>query len=334
LVGIGGTTLWRWRAVPLARGGLAVAIATTALWAFVLLDRSPHWLPWLRVVVLIGGVVSALVLVLVGAHRLTQLPRRAIVVLTALGLVVALGAPAAYAVNTAKTSHNGAIPSAGPASANGGGFGGPGGPGRRRGFGGFRGFAGPRAIGPGGGNQGFGAQGGGLPPGVFGGGAAGGQGGTTQQQGGFQPGGTGGFGGGSVGGLLESSTANAALVTALQADASKYTWVAAVTGSNSAAGYQLASGKPVMAIGGFNGTDPAPTLAQFISDVRAGKIHYYISGGRQGFGGGGFGGFGGRGAADGGSTSVASQISAWVEAHATASTIGGTTVYDLTAVAS
>ncbi len=58
--------------------------------------------------------------------------------------------------------------------------------------------------------------------------------------------------------------------------------------SNNAAGYQLASGEPVMAIGGFNGTDPAPTLAQFEQYVSEGKIHYFIAGGL-----GGAGGFGG-----------------------------------------
>ena len=49
--------------------------------------------------------------------------------------------------------------------------------------------------------------------------------------------------------------------------------------SNKAAGYQLASGEPVMAIGGFNGTDPAPTLAQFETYVAEGKIHYFIASG-------------------------------------------------------
>ena len=43
----------------------------------------------------------------------------------------------------------------------------------------------------------------------------------------------------------------------------RYTWVAATVGSNNASGYQLATGDPVMAIGGFNGSDPSPTLAQF-----------------------------------------------------------------------
>ena len=68
----------------------------------------------------------------------------------------------------------------------------------------------------------------------------------------------------------------------MQSNASKYTWVAATVDSNSAAGYQLASGDPIMAIGGFNGTDPSPTLAQFEAYVSAGKIHYYIGGGNAG----------------------------------------------------
>ena len=49
-----------------------------------------------------------------------------------------------------------------------------------------------------------------------------------------------------------------------------------------------------MAIGGFNGTDPAPTLAQFEKYVSEGKIHYFIASGGGGFG--GFGGGGGGGA--------------------------------------
>ena len=40
-----------------------------------------------------------------------------------------------------------------------------------------------------------------------------------------------------------------------------------------------------MAIGGFNGSDPSPTLAQFQQYVADGEIHYFIAGG-GGFGGG------------------------------------------------
>jgi hypothetical protein len=79
----------------------------------------------------------------------------------------------------------------------------------------------------------------------------------------------------------------------------------------------LASGDPVLAIGGFNGTDPTPTLAQFEVYVRAGRIHYFIAGG--GFG---------PGTA---SSSDSSAITQWVESHFQATTVGGVTLYDLAA---
>jgi 4-amino-4-deoxy-L-arabinose transferase-like glycosyltransferase len=109
------------------------------------------------------------------------------------------------------------------------------------------------------------------------------------------------------------------LAAALRTNASSYTWVAATVGAQPASGYQLATDEPVMAIGGFNGTDNAPTLAQFKAYVAAGKIHYFIGGGFGGMGGG----------AQGGS-SESSQITQWVTANYTAKTIGGATVYDLT----
>ncbi|MFD1049027.1 glycosyl transferase, partial [Kibdelosporangium lantanae] len=84
--------------------------------------------------------------------------------------------------------------------------------------------------------------------------------------------------------------------------------------SQGASGLQLASGKAVMAIGGFTGSDPAPTLDEFKRYVADHQIHYFVAGGR-----GGFGGFGG-----------GSDITSWVQANFTATTIGGQTVYDLT----
>ena len=93
------------------------------------------------------------------------------------------------------------------------------------------------------------------------------------------PGGAAGaFGGGragGLGGLLDTSTPDSALVDLLKQDTTS-TWAAAAIGSNSAAGVQLASGRPVMAIGGFNGSDPSPTLAEFQADVAAGKVHYFL----------------------------------------------------------
>ncbi len=82
-----------------------------------------------------------------------------------------------------------------------------------------------------------------------------------------------------------------------------------------------------MAIGGFNGTDPAPTLAQFEKYVSEGKIHYFIAS-AGGFAGAGAGGaFGG--GTGGGTSDDASQITSWVEAHFTSETLGGVTVYNL-----
>ena len=67
-----------------------------------------------------------------------------------------------------------------------------------------------------------------------------------------------------------------------------------------------------MAIGGWSGSDPAPTLAQFKAYVAAGDISYYVAGGGGGPGGGN------------------SEIANWVAANYTATTVGGSTVYDLT----
>ncbi|MDT5128919.1 MAG: hypothetical protein QOH54_4563 [Mycobacterium sp.] len=132
------------------------------------------------------------------------------------------------------------------------------------------------------------------------------------------PGGLGAMGGG----LLDSPEPGAGLSALLAADANDYAWSSAVVGSNNAAGYQLASGAPVMAVGGFNGTDPSPTLEQFQSDVAAGQIHYFVRGRVM------FGGFGGH---DNGGSRAAADIAEWVETHYTPMTVDGTVVYDLTA---
>ena len=103
----------------------------------------------------------------------------------------------------------------------------------------------------------------------------------------------------------------------MTSDADGYRWVAATTGSQSAAAYQLATELPVMAIGGFTGSDANPTLAQFQAYVAQGDIHYYLSGGNGG----------GRG----GGSSSASEIATWVSENFTATTVGNAEVYDLTA---
>ena len=101
----------------------------------------------------------------------------------------------------------------------------------------------------------------------------------------------------------------------------------ATTGSMQAAPLALSSGTDVMAIGGFSGGDPAPTLAQFQAYVTAGQVHYFIAGGGPG---GPAGGPGDTAAARRGGDRGNSTIAAWVEQHFTATTVGGRTVYDLT----
>jgi 4-amino-4-deoxy-L-arabinose transferase-like glycosyltransferase len=287
LVGIGATALWSRRDEIAGRTVLPLTLAVTVVWSFVLLDRSATWHPWLRDVGLVVGLLTSAAMLVTEASR-----RRVTTVLAVSAIVVGLAGPAAYALDTAATPHSGSIPSAGPTVTSA--TGGPGGGGGRQGFGG-----GQR---PAGGQQGF--AGGGQKPA---GGAAGFPGG--------QGGGAGAGRAGGLGGLLNATTPSQALVTALRADSSSYSWVAATVGSNNAAGLQLASGKPIMAIGGFNGTDPAPSLAQFKAWVAAGRIHYFIAAGTGGAG-------------SSGST-VADQITAWVAANYTSTTIGGQTVYDL-----
>jgi len=176
-------------------------------------------------------------------------------------------------------------------------------------------------------------------------GAGGGPGG----QGGGLGGGTGASGapasvrtGAAPGGGGGASTVNTALVRYLERHQGSATYLVAVNGSQAAAPFILDSGKAVIAMGGFGGTDPAPTLSEFEHLVATGKVHYvYVS---SGGGGGGTptaggartastgsrpgrptggargrpGGFGTGTAGGGGQTaSATSAVDTWVEKHGT-----------------
>ncbi|MER5894804.1 glycosyltransferase family 39 protein [Streptomyces sp. NPDC001876] len=319
LVGMGATVLWEERARWWAGAVLGGTVAVTAVWSYVLLGRTPDYVPWLRWAVLIGGLVGAVGLLL--AARLGRVLALSVV---GLGLAASMAGPTAYTVSTLNTGHQGSIVTAGPAGAS---MGGPGGGGGRGGGpgGGDGGTGGVPGGGPGGGTPpGQGTQQGGQAPGnAQGGGFPGGgrpgqgqQGQGQQGQTGSRPGGATGEGG--MGVLLGGSSVGAEARKLLEKDAEDYTWAAAAIGSQNAASYQLATGDPVMAIGGFNGSDPSPTLAQFKKYVEDGKIHYFVSSGS----GGGGGGMGGSGAS--------SQISTWVEANFQEVTAGSATFYDLT----
>jgi hypothetical protein len=118
--------------------------------------------------------------------------------------------------------------------------------------------------------------------------------------------------------LVDAPTVPGAVAQALDAYASRSRWVAATVGSESAAGYELATDKAVMAIGGYNGTDPTPTLAQFETWVAQGEIHFFILGGT-----------GISANRPGARRLTSSEITSWVEANFTAVTVDGTTLYDL-----
>jgi 4-amino-4-deoxy-L-arabinose transferase-like glycosyltransferase len=266
----------------------------------------------------------------------------------ALAIVAGLGGPLAYSLDTANSTHTGSIPSAGPAVAGsfGGGGGAPGGGGGFGGGGGGRtgtgtggtgthGGTGTAPTGTGGTGTGSGTGTGGTANGGFPGGSGSFPGGASSAGGsksaagsgtagsgtaGSRPVGTGrgagGAGGGAaMGGLSGSTQVSSALVTLLEQDASKYKWIAATVGTQEAAPVELATGgDAVLAIGGFNGTDPSPTLAEFEALVAKGEIHYYLGENTETFGGG----------------TGSSAITSWVAAHFTSETVGGVTVYNLT----
>jgi 4-amino-4-deoxy-L-arabinose transferase-like glycosyltransferase len=287
LVGIGAYFLWRHRSTWAARIAVAVVVLASALWAVALLGRAGTWNAWLRPPVLVGGVAAAVGL-LVAFHRRARL---ALVAGSAAAMVLLAG-PAAWSLQTVATPHSGSLVTAGPTVDSGGAGGRPGG---------------------------FTA--GGLPPG----GTVAGQDGATRPA---RPGrdgaqnqgpGAGTFTGpgGGPGGLLNGSEPSAALTALLLENADEYTWVAAAAGANNASGYQLATERPVLAVGGFNGSDPFPTLADFQRMVGDGEIHWFISGG-------------GIGAPNGGSRD-SSEIAAWVAATFQGTQVDGVTLYDLTA---
>ncbi|MFF3085016.1 ArnT family glycosyltransferase [Streptomyces nojiriensis] len=351
LIGMGAAVLWEERGGKAAAITLSGTLALTAVWSFVLLGRATGYLPWLRWAVLVGGLLAAVALPFAA-----RAGRRALQATAALGVAAALAGPFAYCLTTVSTAHTGSIVTAGPAVAGGRGgpggmMGGPGGPGGTGGFGErLQDGQGRQGGMPNGGRQGGGQQGGMPPQGAMpqggmpqggtapGGTAPGGmpQGGMPQGQGGAGAGRGGerfgGGGQGGPGGLLNGARVSAEAEKALTTGADEYTWAAAAIGSQNAASYQLASGVPVMPIGGFNGSDPSPTLEQFQKYVRDGKIHWFI-GQSTGAGGaeGGMPGGGGRGGPGGPGGGTSTEIETWIKANFKESTVGGATFYDLTA---
>ena len=75
----------------------------------------------------------------------------------------------------------------------------------------------------------------------------------------------------------------------------------AASGSQTTAGIIIATGEPVVTIGGFNGGDPTPTVSQLEAMVKAGELRYVLVTDGGGPGGG-----------------SSSELSTWAQEHGTA----------------
>ncbi|MFJ5957594.1 glycosyltransferase family 39 protein [Paenarthrobacter sp. NPDC092416] len=284
LVGIGSVELWRGRAHWPARIVLASVVLGTSIWSAVLLGRDASWMPWLRTAVVVLGALAAVALLLrldlrrMGqGGRLRHLPSAAVIIVSL--LASGLGTTA-WTLATAATPHSGSIPTSGPTGAATGGLR------ARAGLGGTAGL-GEAPTGPGGTAGAPDSQAGssGIP-------------GSPAIQGGPEG----------------EGTTNAELAALLKSTTTK--WSAIVSGATQAASLELATDTNVIALGGWNGGDPYPTLAQFQKMVDNGQISYFIASG--GMGGGGMGGGGGN-----------SDVAAWVAANYQAQIVGGSTIYKL-----
>ena len=143
--------------------------------------------------------------------------------------------------------------------------------------------------------------------------AMGGPGGQIGRAGGGADGQAGGGADGQAGG---AASPDSELTSLLQSSTAK--WSGIVSGASQAASLELATGTNVIALGGWNGGDPYPTLAQFQEMVANSEIGYFISGGGMG-----------GGMTGGGPRGGNSEVATWVAANFEAQTVGNSTVYKL-----
>jgi 4-amino-4-deoxy-L-arabinose transferase-like glycosyltransferase len=241
------TRRWAW--------ALPASIAVTGGWAFVLLRRTPSWNPWLAWLVVAATVLAVAGLVIV---RLTPRTRSRLALgATIIGLVAALAGPAAYATTTALSgTGDGTNPTARPASASSG-------PGGSRGPGGSGGPGGSRGPGGSGAPSGSRPSGGQAPTGMPS--STGSSTGSSADASSGRPGGA-------------SGQINSQLVAYLQQNQGSATWLVAVNRAQSASSIILETGKPVIAMGGFTGSDPAMTVTKLQQYLKEGKLRYVILG--------------------------------------------------------
>lgn len=303
LAGIGATFAWRHRSSPTALACTAAAVGGSTWWANDLLGLAPDWNPWLRTTVNVAGGASTAAVAALAALRVRRHapPRAAPAVAAALAAVALLAGPLAWTLHTVGTGYSGSIVTAGPATAT----------------------AGMSFPAPGDLAAEFGGGDLPLPPG------AGAEdpptdrfpGSGTLPGAGGAPGG-GGFPGrgGGMPGMGAGAEPSQEAQDRLTEDSDHYDWVAATTSATAAAPYQLATEQAVLPIGGFSGSDPAPTLDEFQQYVEDGRIHWFITGP----------GAGAAGIPGDPETTEGRRIATWVTETYEAIDIDGVTLYDLT----
>lgn len=334
---------------------LVVVLIGTAALAAMLLDRATGFVPFLAPTVMVIAVFAACVLMLARVTSVlgsNTVRSKAACAAALAGLVAVLAGPTAYSLATVGKTLSGGDPLAGPAGAELG-VGGPGG-----GFGGgiglraagLRGSAGLRPSGsgtrsgapvgapPAGGEAGAGT------PNLLSNGSNAGAGARNGVNGVSSSGAPSGFGGGlgigaDVGagiGAGPGATVSKVLISYLKDHQGKATYLVAAVGSSTAGPIALASGRNVIDMGGFTGSDPAPSLAKLKGFIDSGQLHYVLlsssgglggaaggaPGGRAGSAPGGRAGAGagaGAGGPGGGISAVTgkaiSERDAWIEAH-------------------
>ncbi|NUP01695.1 MAG: glycosyl transferase family 39 [Nonomuraea sp.] len=256
LTGMGGSVMWQ--AYRSSRGWawvLPLAVAVTGGWSFTVLRRTPEWTPWLAWVVLGATLVAVAVLVLAWVR--VRVTSRLTAAALAATVIAGLAGPAAYAVTPLASQVNGSNPTAGPASGRTGAFG--------------------RTPFPGGQFPGGETPGGGTPEGRPPGDANS----RSTGEAGDQPTGRtargGGFGGGGPGGGIADT-----MVEYLVANKGKATWLVAVSSAQQASSIILPTRQPVIAMGGFTGSDPAMTVPRLQRLTSSGRLRYVLTGGDRG----------------------------------------------------
>jgi len=108
-----------------------------------------------------------------------------------------------------------------------------------------------------------------------------------------------------------------AVIAYLQRHQGDAKYLLAASGSQTTASIIIATGQPVVTIGGFSGNDPAPTVAQLAKMVADADLKYVLVGG-----------------AGGGPGGTSAALTAWVQAHGkavTEVTVAGGTLYAVSA---